>query len=166
MAMRKLLPLVVLTVSGLAVTGRAAEPGVSRVGFTSHGGNWTAKDGELAVDGGSGPKLICGLPAFAAGEAGVEVRFDAKASGNAGFIVKAGECGTGADSFTGYEVALDPAGHLVLARHRQNFEALRQVPCEVPLDSWIQLRVTMGKDKLEVFVNGKNVVQYEDREHP
>ena len=175
-AMRRLLPVVILTVSSLAVLGRAAEQltpavpaagsGVPRVGFTSHGGNWTAKDGELAIDGGPGPKLICSLPALAAGEAGVEVRFDAQASGNAGFIVKASQCGTGADRFTGYEVALDPMGQLVLGRHRQNFELIRQVPCEVPLDSWIPLRVAMGKDTLEVFVNGKSVLQYEDREHP
>ena len=54
----------------------------------------------------------------------------------------------------------------MLGRHRQNFEPIRNVPCEVPLGSWIPLSVIMGKDTLEVFVNGKSVVQYEDREHP
>ena len=105
--MRKQLVLVFLTVLSLAPIGRAADPGVPQVGFTSHGGNWTAKDGELAVDGGSGPKLIFSLPAFAAGEAGVEVRFDDRASGNAGFIVKASRSGTGA----GLHSYDDPCAH-------------------------------------------------------
>ncbi len=138
----------------------------ARVGFLSHGGMWTVQDGELAVDGGPGPKLVCSLPPFSVGEAGVEVRFDSHASGNAGFIVKTSRCGIGADRFTGYEVALDPAGYLRLGRHRQNFEHIRDVPCRVPLNRWIPLTVTMTANTLGVFVDGRSIVQYEDREHP
>jgi len=161
------MPAICLMIAALlASAADAAEPSAAGVGFVSHGGNWTVQDGELAVDGGPGPKLICRLPAFSVGEAGVEVRFDSPADGNAGFILKTSRCGTGADRFTGYEVALNPAGHLVLGRHRQNFEPIRNVPCEVPLGCWIQLSVILGQDTLEVLVNGKRVVQYQDREHP
>ena len=60
-------------------------------------------------------------------------------SGNAGLIVKVSEPGVGADKFTGYEVALESDGRLVLGRHRQNWEPIRTVPCEVRTDEWVRL---------------------------
>ncbi|MBE3133986.1 MAG: DUF1080 domain-containing protein, partial [Acidobacteria bacterium] len=135
-------------------------------GFAVHGGQWAARQGEVEAPAGDGPKLICEHPAFASGEAGVEVFFAAPRGGNAGLIVKTSDCGVGADRFNGYEVALDPAGHLVVGRHRQNFESIRNVPCPVPLNRWIPLVVRMTEKTLEVDVDGKTVFQYEDREHP
>jgi len=135
-------------------------------GFTAHGGRWVARGGELLVDGGPGPKLICDAPAFSSGEAGVEVLLPDKSAGNAGFIVKVSDCGVGANRFTGYEVTLDTAGHLVLGRHRQNFERIRNVPCKVPVNRWIALVVRMTEKTIEVLVDGKSIVRYEDRQHP
>lgn len=135
-------------------------------GFTAHGGRWVAEGGELDAAGGDGPKLVCDAPGFAAGEAGVDVWFAERAAGNAGLIVKVSRAGPGADRFTGYEVALDTAGRLVLGRHRQNWEPIREVACKVPVKRWIRLAVRMTATSLEVLVDGRSVTRYEDREHP
>ncbi|HUT60551.1 MAG TPA: family 16 glycoside hydrolase [Phycisphaerae bacterium] len=135
-------------------------------GFTVHGGRWAARQDELAAPGGAGPKLICDEPAFGVGEVGVEVFFPDRAAGNAGLIVKTSDCGVGADRFNGYEVALDPSGHVVVGRHRQNFESIRNVPCPVPVNQWIPLVVRMTEKTLRIDVAGKTVFEYEDREHP
>jgi hypothetical protein len=53
-----------------------------------------------------------------------------------------------------------------LGRHRQNWEAIRKVACDVPVNQWIKLGVRMSGKSLEVLVNGKSIIQYEDTEHP
>lgn len=141
-------------------------PALPLKGFTTYGGRWVAKDGEVWAEGGDGPKLISDEPAFATGEAGVEMLLPKQKSGNAGMIVKVSEPGVGADKFTGYEVVLESGGRLVLGRHRQNWEPIRTVPCEVRPDEWVRLVVRLGGDAIEVLVNGKSVLTYEDREHP
>ena len=136
-------------------------------GFTAYGGRWTPQnDGGIQVIGGDGPKLLCDDPAFAEGEASVELLFSEKGGGNGGLIFKVSEPGKGRDQFKGYEVALEPSGTLVLGRHRQNWEPIRRVPCDVPINQWITLTVRMAAGTLEVLVNGKSVIQYEDTQHP
>ena len=144
----------------------AAEPAETReYGFVEYGGNWTMQGAELTVDGGAGSKLVCDFPAFTVGEVGVDILLPTATGGNAGFIVKTSDCGVGADRFNGYEIALDTAGRLVLGRHRQNFESIDTVPCDVPVNQWISLIVRMTETAFEVIVDGKRVVQYEDQEH-
>lgn len=136
-------------------------------GFAVYGGRWTlAGSGGIEVAGGDGPKIVCHEPVFAEGEASVDVLFDAKGGGNAGFIVKVTDAGKGHDQFNGYEISLEPAGTLVLGRHRQNWEPIRRVPCGVPLNEWITLAVRMQPKALEVLVNGKSVTRYADTAHP
>jgi hypothetical protein len=135
-------------------------------GFTVYGGRWLPSGDEIQAIGGDAPKLISDTPAFAEGEASVDVFFSEKTGGNAGLIVKVSEAGKGRDQFDGYEIALEPSGNLVLGRHRQNWEAIRKVLCDVPLNQWIKLTVRMTGKSLEVLVNGKSFVQYEDKEHP
>src|SRR5215468_678863 len=86
--------------------------------------------------------------------------------GNGGLILKVSNAGKGADLFNGYEVSLERPGTLVIGRHRQNWEPLRRVPCDVPVNEWIKLSVRMNARSLEIFVNGKTTAQYEDTEHP
>lgn len=144
-----------------------AVPQVLLKGLNAYGGRWTPDtEGSLRTAGGDGPKLICDGPGVGDGEASVEMLFSRNGGGNAGLIVKVSAAANGADKFNGYEVALDPSGMLVLGRHRQNWEPIRQVPCEVPLNKWVKLRVRMSGNAIEVFVNGKSITQYEDTEHP
>jgi hypothetical protein len=136
-------------------------------GFQAYGGTWRVEDGVLFAPAGPGPKLVAEEPNFARGEVGVEVLLPDKAGGNAGLLVKLTEPGVGADRFSGYEVALDAAaGRLRLGRHRQNFEPIRDVPCAVPVNRWIALVVRLTETTLEIVVDGKTMLVYEDREHP
>jgi hypothetical protein len=136
-------------------------------GFAAHGGTWIL-DGEILQAGsGEGPKLVSDHPPFSRGEVGVEVFFPDKAAGNAGLIVKVARAGQGADNFDGYEISLDPAaGILRLGRHRHNWEHIKDTPCAVPIREWIRLAVRLTERSLEVLVNEKSIVTYEDRMHP
>jgi hypothetical protein len=130
-------------------------------------GHWSPEPGGVRVTGGEGSKLVPEKPAFEEGEASVEVKFNDRGNGNAGLIVKVSDAGKGQDEFNGYEVAIEPdTGRLLLGRHRQNWEYIRHVPCPVSMGEWIRLTVQMKSSSLEVFVNGKSITQYEDREHP
>jgi hypothetical protein len=143
----------------------ASQPPVK--GFRAHDGRWTLAGGELRGGAGDGPKLVSDQPAFADGEAGVEVFFPDRTAGNAGLIVRVHKPGAGADNFDGYEVALNPErGVLVLGRHRHNWEHIKDTPCDVPAGRWLPLTVKMTGRTLEVLVDGKSVIAYEDREHP
>jgi DUF1680 family protein len=134
-------------------------------GFRAFGGRWEPKDGELFAPAGDGPKLISEVPAFAEGEASVEIWFPDQKAGNASLITKVSDPGVGADRFNGYEIALDTAGRLILGRHRQNFEPIQNVPCEVPVKQWIKLKVRMTGKTLEVSVNGNSITRFEDTQH-
>ncbi|MFO1514116.1 MAG: glycoside hydrolase family 127 protein [Verrucomicrobiota bacterium] len=136
-------------------------------GFKTFGGRWTLDDsGALQAVGSGGAKAVWDGPAFAEGEVSVDVRLLEAAGGNGGLILKVNDAGNGADVFTGYEVSLERPGFLVLGRHRQNWEPLRRVPCDVPVNEWIKLAVRLGTNSLEVTVNGKPITCFEDLEHP
>ncbi len=140
-------------------------PGAAVEGFTGHGGKWAVVGDEIRVDGGDGPKLVYAGPA-AATRAAVDVRFPTDQGGNAGLILQVNHPKVGPDAFVGYEVSLETAGRLVLGRHRRNWELLRTVPCPVPVDRWISLAVEIAGPTLTVFVDGKSLLTYEDRDHP
>jgi hypothetical protein len=136
-------------------------------GFDTYGGRWTlTDDGALEVVGSRGSKVIWNGPAFSAGEASVEVKLSEENGGNAGLILKVSDAGEGADAFDGYEVSLERPGTLVIGRHRHNWEPLRRVPCDVPVNQWIKLTVRTTANMLEVLVNGQSLGEYEDNEHP
>jgi alpha-L-arabinofuranosidase len=135
--------------------------------FTAHGGHWSVQGGVLSIDGEAGPKLIADRQTLSVGEVGVEVHLPGQAKGVAGLIIKVQEPRVGADAFIGYEIALSSEPQFLrLGRHRRNWEPIKDVPCSVPTDRWIPLVVRLGKDTLEVLVEGKSVLHYEDREHP
>jgi alpha-L-arabinofuranosidase len=136
-------------------------------GFTAYGGNWQVHDGIVSVSNDPGPKLLADGLELANGEVGVDVFLPGKASGVAGLIVKVREPGVGADKFIGYEISLSSEPQFLrLGRHRQNWEHIRDVPCTVPADRWVSLSLRMAEKSLEILVDGKFILNYEDREHP
>jgi len=136
-------------------------------GFKTFGGRWTVDDdGTLQALGSSGVKAIWDGLAFTDGEVSVDLRLTEAGGGNGGLILKVNDAGNGSDQFTGYEVSLERPGFLVLGRHRQNWEPLRRVPCDVPVNEWINLTVRLGTNSLEVLVNGKSITRFEDVGHP
>ncbi len=136
-------------------------------GFTAYGGLWTpSSEGVLQAAGGPGPKLVAADSLLTDGEVSVQIFFERVVQGNAGLILKIDKPGNGADRFTGYEVSLEPSGHLVLGRHRQNWEPLQRVPCRVPLNEWVSLCARFTGAGLDVFVDDQLVTQFNDVEHP
>ncbi|MGH7138545.1 MAG: family 16 glycoside hydrolase, partial [Pirellulales bacterium] len=136
-------------------------------GFTAYDGNWRLEDGELLAPAGAGPKLVSQFPAFADGAAGVEVFFPDRKPGNAGLLVRLDKPGVGADQFDGYEVSLDPSASIaLLGRHRRNWQLLQTAPWNVPIGRWIALEARLAGSTIEVLVDGKSVIRYEDRDRP
>jgi hypothetical protein len=135
-------------------------------GFKTFGGIWKPETNGVMAQGDDGCKIVADGPGFADGEASVEMLFADAGAGNGGLILRVAHPGNGADEFDGYEVALEPSGHLVLGRHRHNWEPIRNVPCAVPVNQWVQLTVRMTGNSLEVFVAGQSVLRYEDVEYP
>lgn len=139
------------------------EPPLTRLaGFKGYGGSWGVKDGVLTASGDQGPKLVSDRPEFGDGEIAVSVLTQSK-SGNAGIVVKLRNPGNGADSFEGYEIALDSARQmLVLGRHRMNWEPISETPCKITPGQWMRLAAKMSGDQLEVLVDGKSIVTYRE----
>src|SRR3954447_25545168 len=136
-------------------------------GFASYGGAWAAEGGVLHAAAGDGPKLIAGRPPLGTGEVSVQVRFPDNKPGLAGLIVKVSDPGVGAARFDGYEVSLDPSRQLLgFGRHRGNWEPIRNVPCAVPVNRWLDLSVGMSDTGLTVRVDDRTVLEFEHRKHP
>ncbi len=136
-------------------------------GFTAYGGPWVVRDGVLDAGPGDGPKLVAAAAPFSEGEVSVELRFDGLGGGNSGVLVKLANPGVGADNFDGYEVSLDTGQQaLVLGRHRHNWEPISTTPCPVPAGEWLRLTVRTTATTIEADLNGRNLLRYEDREHP
>ena len=136
-------------------------------GFKAYEGRWTlADDGSVQGVGSNGSKIVWDGSAFSVGEVSVDEKLTEATGGNGGLILKVSDAGNGADVFNGYEVSLQRPGQLVVGRHRQNWEPIRNVPCDVPVNEWIHLTVRMTKQSFEVLVNGKSMMRFEDTEHP
>jgi hypothetical protein len=90
-----------------------------------------------------------------------------RGAGKAGLVVKVSRPGFGADAFDGYEIAVDAQRQeLRLGRHRQNFELLRDVACPVPVGRWFPLVVHMTETSLEIEVDRRAALRYDDRTSP
>jgi hypothetical protein len=132
-------------------------------GFKAYGGRWLVNDGVIRIQAADGPKLISDKAAFKNGAVGVELNFADRKGVNGGLIVRVDQPGTGADKFIGYEIALNPATQkLLLARHRNNFEPIKEVACEVAVDRWILLEVRMSGSVIEILVDGKSALKHDD----
>ena len=123
--------------------------------FQTYDGSWTlTSDGDLQGIGSDGSKIAWNGPPISNGKVSVDVRLTEASGGNGGLILKVQDAGNGPDAFTGYEISLERPGFLVLGRHRQNWEPIRRVPCDVPVNEWIKLGVRMSGNSLDIFVNG------------
>ena len=142
-------------------------PVAAVAGFASHGKAWSVAGDVVRVPADDGPKLLSEVAPLLDGEVAVQVRFDDNRPGLAGLIVRVDQAGVGADHFRGYEVSLDPSRQVILfGRHRQNWEPLREAPCEVPVGRWVDLVVRLKGPEVRVQVDGREVLRFEDRDHP
>lgn len=136
-------------------------------GFSVFDGRWRLEDGEVLAPAGPGPKLVSDIAAFSDGAAGVEVYFPDRKPGNAGLIVRLEKPGVGADNFDGYEVSLDTGANIVLlGRHHHDWQLLQTAPIEIPIGKWIALEARLTGHTIEILVDGKSRIRYEDRDRP
>jgi len=62
--------------------------------------------------------------------------------------------------------ALNAAAQNVrLGRHRNSWEHIQDTPCEVPVGQWVRLEVKLEGPDIEIFVNDRSVLKYEDGEN-
>jgi hypothetical protein len=142
-------------------------PATAIEGFVAYGGAWAVEGEVVHAPAGDGPRLTAKGPPLGTGTVSVQVRFPDDTPGNAGLIVKVNNSGVGADRFHGYEVSLDPSRQILrIGRHRGNWEPIRDVPCAVPVGRWIDLSVRMTDSALEVRVDDRLILEFEDRERP
>lgn len=135
-------------------------------GFRAFGGRWQVREGELHAHGVPGDKLISGVPEFTDGEVGVDVFIPDRQTTNIGLIVRVHDAGPGMDNFDGYEISLNAAQqHVLLGRHRHNWEHIRNTPCEIPTNTWVTLSVKLAGNTLEIVLNGRSVVRHVDETH-
>lgn len=138
-------------------------PAVAPRGFKEYGGQWRVEGEELHFTGAQGDKLASDLAAFADGEIGVEVFIAEKGCPNIGLVARLAHAGRGTDQFDGYEIALNSEKQtLLLGRHRQNWEFIREISCPVPAGQWVPLSVRLEGRVLDISVAGKSVLRYED----
>ena len=136
-------------------------------GFQVLGGDWKVADGVVSVGAGRGPKLVLEEVSLSTGKVGAEVFFTDKGGGNVSLLVKVSDAAVGADNWNGYEISLYADKQVLhLGRHRQNYEPICYVPWEVPVGEWISLSVEMTETTLSIYIQGKLVHQFEDKEHP
>jgi hypothetical protein len=131
--------------------------------FIAYGGQWPVQEKELHFSGSPGDKLVSQLAPFTDGEVGVEVYIADRSWSNVGLLLRVANAAAGVDRFDGYEIAVNAADQtLRLGRHRQNWELIKDTPCEVPARQWVSLAVKLNGKTLEVFLNGRSVVRHED----
>lgn len=135
--------------------------------FDRYGGDWRFADGALAVQADYGSKMVAKDVELADGDIGLEMLFPHNQNGYTGLIVKVRQAGPGGDAFIGYEISLNPADRILrLGRHRNNWEPISDTPCAIPTGKWVHLKVSCRGSSLHISLDGKQIVAYEDTEHP
>ena len=132
--------------------------------FSQYGGSAVLDaNGELFMPASAGGKLLYDEAVLESGSMAAEVFLKKGDQGNAAFIVKVREPGIGADAFHGMEIGLfADEQRLILGLHRNNFEQLRSVQCDIPLDRWFDLRVDFGRTEYRVSIDGNEVAVLTD----
>lgn len=144
------------------------EPAMSTIrGFTSYDEAWRAVDGMAQLQTSHHGKLIYEGKQMARGVVEVEVRMD-DINAIAGLIVNVTEPRGGADSFNGYEVALNArSGTFVLGKHQYNWQSISTVPASFnPLGEWNKLRVQIDQSQLDIYLNDKLIESFKDDKKP
>jgi alpha-L-arabinofuranosidase len=138
-------------------------------GWNIYGGRWTWKEGGvLSVESDFGAKVVSD-GSVPNPPVSCQLRFLDDKGDNAGMLVRVREPRIGADNWIGYEISLSVKHqYLMLGRHRNNFQMLKQVPIKVEPGKWYSLRVSMAGPRLRIYVDGSTdpVIDFEDKSEP
>jgi hypothetical protein len=129
--------------------------------YTSYGGSWSASGGVLSdSNAGQGDKVVMvgntsgGITGYAMHWRDYTVQADLRLhnSGNAGFLIRASNPATGADSVDGYYVGADTGGIVVLGNEAYGYTSLSSasIPDGVPTNTWLHLTATVANCTISV----------------
>ncbi|SDE91015.1 Alpha-L-arabinofuranosidase [Mucilaginibacter pineti] len=129
----------------------AASPLIT--GWESFGGLWQPGKNSVSINAGEGFKLVRQQSPGTVYTAEVSIKFG-KQNENAGLLVNVNNARKGADSFDGYEIALDPNRKvLVFGKHLNNWTPLREVKLSIDFNNWIKLKVENNGSSFKVYIN-------------
>ncbi|MBQ2724531.1 MAG: hypothetical protein IJF78_02370 [Clostridia bacterium] len=137
-----------------------AESGMDRERLTVLGATWDI-DGNRVSCGreGSGPKLVFRDTEMQ--NCTVSAKIHLGGNGLAGFTARVSDAKNGADAFTGYEIAVG-GGIVRLARHRNNFVLLQDVPVPVGEGDTVVLSASLEGGRIRVSVDGTEYIDFTD----
>ncbi|MDR2953655.1 MAG: DUF1080 domain-containing protein [Prevotella sp.] len=140
-------------------------PGANFIDFSSFEGEWVNENDILAVRSFPGAKLVYNKREENITSVETEIKFDENRGDNAGLLTHVSKPGNGADNFYGYEISLRADGRkVVVGKHKNNFEHIRDIDVECNPTEWNRLKVTMGEKKFEVFLNDKSIFTYDNND--
>lgn len=131
-------------------------------GWTTYGGTWAVVNGEYTVNAGAGNKSVISGSNYNSFiyEADVNVG----TGGNAGFIIRAGSLGTGADAYTGYYIGLDSANNKVqMGKVNNNWTLMINYPFTVTPNTWYHLKVVASGGSVDTYVGNTHVLSTFDK---
>lgn len=137
--------------------------------FTTYDHAWGTKGDEVNIRDCKTAKLVYNPIILQRGTVEVDVRYDeSEGKGNAaGLILSTNDCGNGADNFRGYEISLHGSGnHIILGKHNMDFRSLGEFPVTYNANEWNRLKVDLDGARMTIYLNGKEVCKYEDKDNP
>ena len=149
-------------------------PSSTFAGWTNYGGNWQGAKGNntgtsISVAASAGSKLVREGQTVGDGIVTADITFPDARGDNAGLLVRVSQPGIGADNFDGYEISLSASQqHIVLGKHRHNWQLLRQVPVQVVVGRANHLRVELAGPRARISLNGgaQPLIDYTDTDAP
>ena len=152
----------------LALPFVPSEPENPFVDFVSYGGDWSLEDGVVKGKGDAGSRTTYAAPEWQKATRGaieIDLRFPEKSSGFSGICFKITDSGVGADAFNGYEIGFNPAENVVnLGAHRQNYQPLSRVPCDIPVGKFLTLRIEFEETGFAFYIDGAKQGEYREKE--
>ncbi|WP_052573411.1 family 43 glycosylhydrolase [Haloferula sp. BvORR071] len=124
-----------------------------------HGGEWSAKGGELHVSGGMGPKAE--IAELQAGDFQLDVELQAESEGaQAGVIFRGDEVAEGVDAFRGYYVGLKAGGNIAAwGATDPKWRGIAVRPFEVKPKQWYHLQVQAAGNNVKVFLDDEAITE-------
>ncbi|MBO4642318.1 MAG: glycoside hydrolase family 127 protein [Bacteroidaceae bacterium] len=137
--------------------------------FSTYDHPWNTREDQVYIRDCKTAKLIYDPITLKQGTVEVDVRYDEpEGNGNAaGLILSTNDCGNGADNFRGYEISLHGSGkHIILGKHNKDFRSLGEFPVTYNATEWNRLKVDLEGACMTIYLNGKEVCKYEDKDNP
>jgi GH43 family beta-xylosidase len=125
--------------------------------WKTHGGEWSAANGELRVKGGTGPKAAVDGMVVGNFQLDVEVRPESDGA-QAGVVFRGSDFADGVDAFRGYYAGIR-AGHnfVMWGATDPKWRSIGARPVEVKAKQWYHLRLLVAGNNAKIFVDDEPI---------